>query len=110
MTSDDPSAALAIDYFVHRAVMQIGALAAAMGGLDALVFTAGIGENAPDVRARIVDKLGWLGARIDKPANDRGGLIVSAAGAAVQVMVVPTDEEQMIARQTLALLQAQVDW
>jgi acetate kinase len=104
LASADPRAAFAIDHFVHRCAMNIGALAAALGGLDAFVFTAGIGENAPRVRARIAERLGWLGADLDETANDRGDTVVSAPGSRLRLLVIPTDEELMIARQTLALL------
>jgi len=75
-----------------------------LGGIDALVFTAGIGENSPVVRARVVERLGWLGARLDPKANDDGETIISLAGSRVAVLVVPTDEELVIARHTLRLL------
>ena len=104
LASADPRAAFAIDYFVYRCAMAIGALAAAMGGLDALVFTAGIGENAPAIREGIVGRLGWLGATLDAEANARGRTMISTPGSALRVLVVPTDEERMIARHTLTLL------
>ena len=102
--SDDPRAAFAIACFVHRAAMQAGALAAALGGVDALVFTAGIGENAPAIRAAIAERLGWLGARLDPAANAAGRTEIGAAGAAPRLFVLPTDEELMIAREVMALL------
>lgn len=104
LASDDPRAAFAIDYFVQRCAVNIGGLAAAMDGVDALVFTAGIGENAPEIRARIAARLGWLGADLDEEANAASALVISAPGSSLRLMVVPTDEELMIARQTLALL------
>jgi acetate kinase len=104
LDSDDPEAAFAIDCFVHRAAMQAGALAAAMGGVDAVVFTAGIGENSPAIRALIAERLAWLGARIDPDANAAGSAVISATGSPLRLMVIPTDEELMIARQVLALL------
>jgi acetate kinase len=104
LASDDPRAVFAIDYFVQRCAVNIGGLAAAMDGVDALVFTAGIGENAPEIRARIASRLAWLGAALDVEANAASASIVSVPGSALRLMVVPTDEELMIAQQTLALL------
>lgn len=104
LASTDPRAAFAVDHFVHRCAISIGGLTAALGGLDALVFTAGIGENAPQVRARIAERLGWLGAELDAAANERNEMVISAPGSKLRLMVIPTDEELMIARQTLALL------
>ena len=104
LASDDPRAAFAIDYFVQRCAVSIGGLAAAMDGVDALVFTAGIGENAPEIRARIAARLAWLGATLDAEANAASATVISADGSALRLMVVPTDEELMIAQQTLALL------
>lgn len=106
LASDDPAARFAIDCFVHRAAMQAGALAAAMGGVDGVVFTAGIGENAPAIRAAIAERLGWMGVRLDPEANAAGAREIGAAGAGVRLMVVPTDEELMIAREVMALGQA----
>lgn len=104
LASTDPRAAFAVDHFVHRCAISIGGLTAALGGLDALVFTAGIGENAPQVRARIAERIGWLGAELDAAANERNEMVISAPGSKLRLMVIPTDEELMIARQTLALL------
>jgi acetate kinase len=101
--SQAPEAAEAIDYFVYHIVKFVGAYTAVLGGLDALVFTAGIGENAPLVRAKVCDKLGWLGVTLDAAANDTNGPRISAADCAVTVWVIPTNEELMIARHTLAL-------
>ncbi len=81
LASDDPRAAMAVEVFVHRAVMQAGAMAAAMGGVDGIVFTAGIGENAAAIRARIVGRLGWMGATLDEAANDAGAEVISVAGS-----------------------------
>lgn len=104
LESEDPRAAFALDHFVHRIGLNAGLLAAALGGLDAFVFTAGIGENSPDMRKRIAAKLDWLGARMDPDRNAGGALDVSAPDSLVRLYVVPTDEELMIARHTLALL------
>jgi len=106
LDSRDPRAAFAIDYFVYRVALHAGMLAAALGGLDAFVFTAGIGENSAEMRARISNKLEWLGAVLDPAANAAGRSVISAQGSLIKLFVVPTDEELMIARHTLALLSA----
>ena len=80
-------------------------LAAALGGLDAFAFTAGIGENSPMIRARVAENLTWLGAALDAKANQEGRLLISDADSRVRLYVVPTDEELMIARHTLLFLQ-----
>ena len=104
LESDDPRAALAIDHFVHRCALHAGMLAAALGGLDAFVFTAGVGENSAAIRARIAERLGWLGAELDPDANDAGAMRISTPTSRVALHVIPTDEELMIARHTLALV------
>jgi acetate kinase len=98
-----PEAAEAIDYFVYHIVKFIGAYTAVLGGLDALVFTAGIGEHSPLVRGKVCDKLGWLGVTVDAKANAANGPRISAADSRVSVFAIPTNEELMIARHTLAL-------
>ena len=100
----DPNAAFAVDYFVYRVGLNAGMLAAAMQGADGLVFTAGIGENSPQIRAAIVSKLAWLGASLDAAANAGNKLLISARDSRLPVYVVPTDEELMIARHTHSLL------
>jgi acetate kinase len=107
LASDDPAAALAIDHFVWRCGLHAGQLAAALGGLDAFVFTAGVGENAPAIRARIAERLRWLGAKLDPAANEAGAPRISTPSSRVALLVVPTDEELMIARHTLALTGSQ---
>lgn len=102
--SDDPRAAFAIDHFVHRCALNIGSLAAALGGLDALVFTAGIGENAPELRERIVGRAAWLGAELDAAANAAGAPLISTSGSRISLHVIPTDEELMIARHSFRLI------
>jgi acetate kinase len=102
--SDAPEAKEAIDYFVYRLKRELGAMAAAVGGLDGLVFTGGIGEHSTNVRARVCADLGFLGVAIDEAANAAHGPDIAAAGTSVRVMVVPTNEEAMIARETAALL------
>jgi acetate kinase len=102
--STDPRAAFALDYFVYRVGLHAGLLAAALGGLDAFVFTAGIGENSPAMRARIADKLAWMGVTLDASANAAGETVISRRGSRASLYVIPTNEELMIARHTLALL------
>jgi acetate kinase len=104
--SADPRARFALDYFAHRVGLRAGELAAALGGLDAFVFTAGIGENSAGMRARIAEKLAWLGAVLDPAANAGGAVSIAAPDSRIGLYVVPTDEELMIARHTLALLAA----
>lgn len=106
LESEDPRASFAIDHFVHRCALNAGMLAAALGGLDAFVFTAGIGENAAPIRARISEGLAWLGAQLDPAANDADASVISKAGSRVALHVMPTDEELMIARHTLAIIRA----
>jgi len=103
LASDDPKAAAAISLFVFQAVRQIGAMAASLGGCEALVFSAGIGENAAAIRARICEGLAFLGARLDDAANRENRLRIHAADSRVQLFVIPTDEEMTIARHTAAM-------
>jgi len=104
--SKEAGAAFAVDYFVYRVGLCAGMLAAALGGLDTFVFTAGIGENSPTIRVRIAEKLTWLGVEIDPAANMGGKSVISRPGSRVKLMVIPTDEELMIAEHTLALVTA----
>jgi acetate kinase len=106
LASPSPLAAEAVEYFVYRCVREIGSLTAALGGLDGLVFTAGIGENSPVIRSRICQCLGWLGIRVDAGANERGKGRISPPGQAPSVWVLATDEEAVIARGTLAAIRA----
>ena len=101
--SDDPNASFAVEYFVYRAALNAGMLAAALQGVDGFVFTAGIGENSDSIRARIAERLGWLGIALDPTENARHAAKISRAGT-TPVYVVPTDEELMIAQHTLTLL------
>lgn len=96
----EPEAQLAVDYFVYRAAKEIGALAAALGGVDALVFTAGIGENSPEIRRRISEASAWLGLELDEAANAAKGPRISKPKSKVSAWVIPTNEELMIARHT----------
>ena len=100
----EPDARLAVDYFVYRVAKEIGALTAVLGGLDGLVFTAGIGENSPEIRKRICDACAWLGVELNEGANQKRGPEISTAHSKVSVWVIPTNEELMIARHTGALL------
>jgi acetate kinase len=102
--STDPNAKLAVDYFVYRIGLNAGMLAAALQGLDAFVFTAGIGENSARIRASIVNQLGWLGVALDPAENSRHGRLISRSDSRIPVYVVSTDEELMIAQHTLSLL------
>jgi acetate kinase len=105
LASDHPHAREAIDYFVLRTGREIASLAGALGGLDALVFTAGIGENAVEVRERICRHAAWLGIELDRAANVRHGPKISAEGSPVSVWVIPTNEESVIARHTQRIVQ-----
>jgi acetate kinase len=100
LESPEPRARLAVDYFVHYVAKEIGALAAVLGGLDGLVFTAGVGENAPVIRARILQACAWLGVTLDSEANQRGDARITVPDSSVSAWVIPTNEELMIARHT----------
>ena len=100
----EPDARLAVDYFVYRAAKEIGALTAVLGGLDGIVFTAGIGENSSEIRKRICDASAWLGIELDESANTNRQTRISTASSKVSVWVIPTNEELMIARHTGVLL------
>lgn len=104
LASADLRARQAIDLFVFRIVREIGALAASLGGLDALIFSAGIGEHAPAIRAAVCERLGWLGVAYDEDANGRNDFLISTAPSAVRVCVVATDEEAMMAEHVTRLL------
>jgi acetate kinase len=109
LASPDPRAKLALDYFVYRISLYAGMLAAAMGGIDGFVFTAGIGENALAIREAVAERLAWLGFDFDREANVGGKSLISRSGSRVACYVIPTDEELMIARHTLAVLRAKRD-
>ncbi|MDR3515346.1 MAG: acetate/propionate family kinase [Azospirillaceae bacterium] len=104
LSADSDHAREAVDYFVYHVVREVGALAAALGGLDGLVFTAGIGEHASQIHTRVVEALAWLGLAIDPVAHANGALRISPDDHNPSVWVIPTDEERMIARHTLDLL------
>jgi acetate kinase len=104
LASDLPRAQEAIDLFVYRFRRELGSMVAALDGLDALVFTGGIGEHAVSIRDRVCRDAAWLGVEVDAGANAAGGPRISVANARVSVWVIPTDEERMIARHTRELL------
>ena len=104
LDANEPEAHLAVDYFVYRAAKEIGALVAVLGGIDGLVFTAGIGENSPEIRRRICEASAWLGLELDADANAHRGPRISQAKSKVSTWVIPTNEEIMIARHTGNLL------
>ena len=103
IASDDPHAREALDLFSYRIAFEVAGLAGALGGLDGLVFTAGIGERAPTIRAQICDRLAWLGVRLDATANAENAARISAPGSKIDVRVIATDEEVTIARHTKAV-------
>jgi acetate kinase len=102
----EPGAVEAVEYFCYRVARELGSLAAALGGLDAVVFTGGIGEHAAPVRARIGELAAWLGLRIAPDANAASRTVLHTGDSAVHVLVVPTNEELMIARHTRGVLAA----
>ncbi len=106
LASETPQAKDAIELFVFRIVREICALSASLGGLDGIVFTAGIGEHQPQIRAAVCRHLAWLGVAIDATANSQNAMRIEAAPSKVAVLVVPTDEEQVIADQTRMVLDA----
>jgi acetate kinase len=100
----EPAARLAVDYFIYRVAKEIGALTAVLGGIDGLVFTAGIGENSAEIRKRICEASAWLGVELDDEANRTRGPRISRTGSPVSVWAIPTNEELVIARHTGVLL------
>lgn len=104
LASADPKARLAVDLYCYRIARELGSLAAALGGVDALVFTGGVGENAAAIRARVCADAAWLGLRLDEDVNASGGPRISTAASTVSAWIVPTDEELTIARHTQRLL------
>ncbi len=105
LASEAPHAREAIDLFVYRISIELGALAATLGGLDAVVFTAGIGEHAPEIRRRVCEQASWLGLQINASANAAGGPRISTSSSKTSAWVIPTNEELMIARHCRRLLQ-----
>lgn len=106
LASKEPGARRAVDLYVYRIGRELGSLAAALGGLDAIVFTGGIGENSAEIRARVCTDAPWLGVELDAGANDAGGPCISSANSQVRVWAIPTDEELMIAKHTHTILGA----
>jgi acetate kinase len=104
---DHPGARFALDVFVYRIARGVGSLAAAMGGLEGIVFTAGIGENAASVRAAVCEACAWLGVELDPVANASHGPRISRQGARTAAYVIPTDENLMIVRHTRAVIAGQ---
>jgi acetate kinase len=104
LASEDPRAKEAIEIFVYRIGREIGSLTAALGGLDGLIFTAGIGEHSPEIRQRVCDVASWLGIELDEAANGRGETLISRPQSKIAVMVIPTNEELMIATHTRDVL------
>ena len=107
LQSSDPRAKLALDYFIYRIALFTGMLAAAMSGIEGLVFTAGVGENAPGIREAVARRLSWLGLELDPEANAKGAGRISAPGSRIACCVIPTNEELMIARHALRVLRIQ---
>jgi acetate kinase len=97
LASSEPRARLAIDLYCYRIRREIGSLAAALGGVDALVFTGGIGENSAPIRARVLDDAAWLGVERDAAANEAGGPLLTTSASDVAAYAIPTNEELMIA-------------
>jgi acetate kinase len=104
LESRDPAAALALEYFTYHVARQLGSLAAVLEGLDGIVFTAGIGEHSPEIRARICRRAAWLGLRLDDNANRANEPCISARDSAVTAWVIPTNEEAIIAQHTAELV------
>jgi acetate kinase len=109
LASTDPRARDAVELFVFRIARETAALAATLGGIDAFVFTGGIGEHAPPIRAMVGERLAWLGAAIDPEANGAGATRIDSTGSAIEIYVIPTDEEIVIAHQTIGVLAASAD-
>jgi acetate kinase len=108
LESPEPRAKIAVDFYVYRAGRELGSLAAALGGLDTVVFTAGIGENSAVIRERICRDAAWLGLELDVKANAAGGPRISTTGSRIGAWVIPTNEELMIAQHTARLVSPEV--
>jgi acetate kinase len=106
LESPEPGASRAVDLFVYRIGLELGSMAAALGGLDALVFTAGVGENADVIRARVCRDAAWLGIELDEAANESGGPCISRSRSSVSVWVIPTNEELLIAQHTRRVVES----
>ena len=105
LASAEPSAQLALDFFAFRIAKEVAALTSVLGGLEGLIFTAGVGENAPAVRQNVCQRLTWLGIDLDEQANAANAGKINQAGSKVSVHVIPTDEERMIAQHTLKIVE-----
>ena len=103
LASEAPHAREAIELFIYRILIEVGAMASALGGIDGIVFTAGIGQHAPEIRAAVCERLAWLGVRLDQVANDEGRFRISTADSQIDVRVMATDEEAMIAQHVLTM-------
>ena len=106
LASEEPDAAEAVSLFVYRIGRELGSLVAALGGFDALVFTAGIGEHAPEIRRRVCKDASWLGLQLDETRNTAGGPRITTADSSTSAWVIPTDEDLMIARHTWSLIRS----
>jgi acetate kinase len=106
LASEDPLAAKAIALFAYRIGRELGSLVASLGGLDALIFTAGIGEHAPEIRRRACEQAAWLGIELDDAANAAGAARITMPGSRTSAWVIPTNEDLMIARHTWRLTEA----
>jgi acetate kinase len=104
LASDAPLARLAVEYFTYHVARTAGALAVSMGGIDGLVFTAGIGEHSAPIRARVLERLRWVGFELDETANRAARTRITAASSRIGAYVIPTNEERVIARKTLRLI------
>ena len=104
LTSLAPEAAEAVDLFCYRVAREIGAMVGALEGLDAIVFTGGIGENSPEVREKVCNRLGWIGAQLDHAANQAGNTLLNNAGSRISILRVPADEEAVIVRHTASAI------
>ena len=110
LSSPDVRASEAVDLYVYRIVREMGSLAAALSGLDSVVFTGGVGENAAAIRSRVCKDSAWLGIVLDEAANNRGGPKISSRDSLISVWVIPTNEELMIAGHTFALMKEAGIW
>lgn len=107
LQSDSPKARLALDYFAYRTAESIAGMCVALQGLDALVFTAGVGENSPEMRLAVCKHLAWMGVSLDQASNARSATFISDAASAIDIMVIPTNEELVIAIETLKKIQTE---
>jgi acetate kinase len=104
LASDQPLANLAVEYFVYHTARTAGALAVSMGGIDGLVFTAGIGEHSPPIRASVLQRLSWLGFELDEAANAGNAGRITTQSSRIPAFVIPTNEERVIAEETIKMI------